>query len=492
MEPRFDPALVMASVLLAILHSYVGFDVASRIVLTRGRARAALIVVGGMVLAIGIWSMHFVGMFAMEMEGMAVTYGLSVVLCSFAVAAINSVLSLYLFTRPSWTFHARLWGAAVMAVGIAGMHYVAMYSMRMAATIRWNPSLVAASVLVALIASFGALSLAQTTNQNYAAWLESPSPSLGVRWPLVRGSILLGLAISGMHYTGMVAASFIPSPVFHARGAGVLGTTSLSTLVSTLSVMTLVLAIASGQVERTLARSALQLRKERELRSRFISAAVHDLRNPLSAATLSVQRLSRAKDPEALRATSRIALENLKRMDQLIQSLLDAQRISTGQPLPIHVERLQLRALLRATLEGLSGIYGDRFQLECDFALEGEWDPGFLRRAVENLCTNAVKYGAPDTPIKVSVTAEGPGSERVWLQVQNQGEPLSPEESRSLFELFRRGPRAERSGESGWGLGLTIVKGVAEAHGGDVRVESSRESGTVFTLEMPTHPHAVH
>lgn len=47
-------------------------------------------------------------------------------------------------------------------------------------------------------------------------------------------------------------------------------------------------------------------------------------------------------------------------------------------------------------------------------------------------------------------------------------------------------------GESGWGLGLTIVKGVAEAHGGDVRVESNRESGTVFTLEIPTHPHPVH
>lgn len=223
-----------------------------------------------------------------------------------------------------------------------------------------------------------------------------------------------------------------------------------------------------------------------------MSAVVHDLRNPLSAARLSVQLLSRTNDPETLRARSRTALENLNRMDQLIQSLLDAQRISTGQPLPIQVERLALCSLLHTTLESLSGIYGNRFQLECDQSLEGEWDPGFLRRAVENLCTNAVKYGAPGTPIKVSVTSQGPGTERVWLQVQNQGEPLSYEESRSLFELFRRGPKAEQSGESGWGLGLTIVKGIAEAHGGDIRVESNRESGTVFTLEMPTHPHAAH
>jgi signal transduction histidine kinase len=444
------------------------------------------------VLAIGIWSMHFVGMFAMEMEGMDVTYGLSLVICSFAIAAINSVLSLYLFTRPSWTRHALIWGAAVMAIAIAGMHYVAMYSMRMAATIRWRPSLLVASVLVALIVSFGALSLAHATNRNYAEWLESPSSSFDDRWPVIRGSILLGLAIAGMHYTGMMAAIFVPSPVFHARGAGVLSTTSLATLVATLSVMTLVLSIASGQVERTLARSAVRLRKERELRSHFVSAIVHDLRNPLSAARLSVQLLSRAKDPDALRATSKTALENLTRMDQLIQSLLDAQRISTGQPLPIQVERLELCSLLRTTLESLSGIYGNRFQLECDHAVEGDWDPSFLRRAVENLCTNAVKYGARDAPIKVSVTSAGPGMERVSLQVQNQGEPLSCEEGRSLFELFRRGPKAEQSGERGWGLGLTIVKGVAEAHGGEVRVESDHERGTVFTLELPVHPQSVH
>ncbi len=487
MEPRFNPALVVVSIVIAILHSYVAFDVASRISIAKGRSRVLLTLFGGLTLGIGIWSMHFIGMFAMEMAGMDVTYGRSLVLASFAIAAINAVLALYLYTRRSSVVRSRLWGAAWLAIAIAGMHYMAMYSMRMAATLKWNLALVAASILIALLASFKALALSSALNRSYAQALAFPSRDIDHRGPLLRGSIYMGLAIAGMHYTGMSAATFVHSDHFHARGAGIMGTTTLSVTVVVLSMLTLGISIIVGDVDRRLAMSAARLRREQTLRNLFVSAIVHDLRNPLSTAMLNLQRISRSgcqRDHQAMAETS---LTHLRRVDGLIQSVLDAQRISVGEALPVHLEHVELRAFLRGTLDGLCDLYGNRFQLECHRPLEGDWDPGFLRRAIENLCTNAVKYGAKDAPIKVSAASTGAAHERVAIQIQNQGEPLSPDDQEGLFELFKRGRRADQTGATGWGLGLTIVKGVAEAHGGTVDVVSSRERGTVFTLEMPLH-----
>lgn len=114
--------------------------------------------------------------------------------------------------------------------------------------------------------------------------------------------------------------------------------------------------------------------------------------------------------------------------------------------------------------------------------VEANWDARGIRRAVENLCTNAVKYGAPGTEVRVRLGREG---KTVTIQVHNQGNPLRAEDLPRLFELFQRTPSAEQSGKTGWGLGLTIVRGVTESHGGRVSVDSSPTAGTTFTLAIP-------
>jgi signal transduction histidine kinase len=73
----------------------------------------------------------------------------------------------------------------------------------------------------------------------------------------------------------------------------------------------------------------------------------------------------------------------------------------------------------------------------------------------------------------------------ITLSVHNRGEPIKSEDEENLFQLFHRGTGAQAAGKRGWGLGLTIVKGIAEAHGGRVRVESSQGRGTTFFIDLP-------
>jgi signal transduction histidine kinase len=105
-----------------------------------------------------------------------------------------------------------------------------------------------------------------------------------------------------------------------------------------------------------------------------------------------------------------------------------------------------------------------------------------LRRVIENLISNAAKYGSPTGPI--TLTLEKRASE-IDISVHNVGNPLPREELLQLFDPFHRSSTADASPHVGWGLGLTLVRGVAEAHGGRVHVESTPEAGTTFTLSLP-------
>lgn len=173
----------------------------------------------------------------------------------------------------------------------------------------------------------------------------------------------------------------------------------------------------------------------------------------------------------------------------MIQDLLDANRISSGRGLPLHPEKVDLTQVAQASLDDLTTVFGDHFRLRSDGPLEGEWDPGYLRRMIENLCSNAVKYGSDSAPVTVELTKteieNGPGA---MISVHNEGGPLDPVEREGIFKLFHRSPNAERSRQQGWGIGLTIVKGIASAHGGSVEVESSAETGTTFRVSLPRSP----
>jgi len=244
--------------------------------------------------------------------------------------------------------------------------------------------------------------------------------------------------------------------------------------------------LSREQQEREAVETALnQLQLERELRERFVSSLSHDLRTPLTAAKMSAQLIPRqAHLPDKVYSLAAKVKHNIDRADQMITDLLDANRIRAGQGLPVELAPCDLHRVVVDTLENLATVHGERFDLRGEELIQGNWDAGALRRLVENLCNNAIKYGDPTSRVTVSLRQEGDEAE---LCVHNWGNPIPAAEQECLFQYFTRTKSAEASGKRGWGIGLTLVKGVAEAHGGSVQVESSQEKGTLFRVRLPRH-----
>jgi len=219
------------------------------------------------------------------------------------------------------------------------------------------------------------------------------------------------------------------------------------------------------------------LEAERGLRERFVALLAHDLRNPLAAA-LGYARLLEIDDPPSSpKVLAHRITRLLGRVDEMVGSMLDAARIQAGEMPPLEIAEHELRALVREALEEA----GPRCTLEAGPEVHGWFGARELRRAVSNLLANAIKYGDPDAPIRVAVRSDG---DTASIAVHNDGAPIPSAKRRALFEPFARGQQ-QHGASTSWGLGLTLVRGAAVAHGGTVDVESSADDGTTFTIRIP-------
>lgn len=218
------------------------------------------------------------------------------------------------------------------------------------------------------------------------------------------------------------------------------------------------------------------------VRDQFFATIAHDLRNPLSAAQMGAILILRHPTAEHVPRWAARIVENIGRVDRMVQDLLDAMRVQTGARLPLELEEHDLLEIVRNALEQLRTEHGDRLVLEAPAPVHGWFAADALRRALENLVTNAVKYGAASRPITVTLREH---DQRAILRVHNHGVHIPAEQQETLFRAFQRLATAEASGKRGWGLGLAQARAVAEAHGGSIGVDSVPGRGTTFTIDIP-------
>src|SRR2546427_7571928 len=203
MAGSYDYSEVARSILIAVAASYAALDLAGRMTAARDSARAAWLTSGAIAMGIGIWAMHFKGMLAFRLP-VTVGYHWPTVLVSLVIAVLASAITLYVATRQkmgpvqAWT------GSCIIGGGIAAMHYVGMAAMRLAAVTRFNPLLVALSVVLAILFSRMALMFTFDYREDFR----------GTTLSKVISAAVMGGAISVMHYTGMAAASFMPAAAF--------------------------------------------------------------------------------------------------------------------------------------------------------------------------------------------------------------------------------------------------------------------------------------
>src|SRR5579859_2376265 len=203
-----NPALAYA---ISCLGCFLGLRCTTRARAERGPVRARWLILASLAIGVaGIWGMHFVAMLGFSIPGTIIRYSVPVTILSMLIAIAVVGIGLFIVGFGAEGLGSLLSGGLIIGVGVASMHYIGMSAMRMPQTMHYNAALVILSVIIAVVTGTVAL-LA-------ALWLDTA-------WAAIGASLIMGVAISGMHYTGMAALHVSPATATHGPTAMQVGAT---------------------------------------------------------------------------------------------------------------------------------------------------------------------------------------------------------------------------------------------------------------------------
>lgn len=242
----------------------------------------------------------------------------------------------------------------------------------------------------------------------------------------------------------------------------------------------------AGQCALALDRARLfrEIQLVAEAQEDFLNVAAHEVRAPLGTLCLAVRLLARdarARVGPEMEGRARTIERQADRLARLSDALLDLTRIAAGR-LELQREPVDLAALVR---DAAARLAEDAAAAHCPLAvdapgpLQALLDPQRLEQVVDNLLSNAFKYGH-GTPVRIAARREG---DRGVVRVEDGGIGIAPEHQARIFGRFERAVEGRRY--PGLGLGLWIIRQIVDAHGGSIRVESAPGQGAAFTLELP-------
>ncbi|MGE8397546.1 MAG: MHYT domain-containing protein, partial [Comamonas sp.] len=275
------PFEVAASFIIAALASYVTLDLARRVRSTEGHSAYTWWIAGALAMGTGIWATHFVGMQAFQLP-IELGYTGALTFISWLAVVLAAAVAFGIASRDNYGWRRVAWGALCMGGGICAMHYIGMAAIALTPAIVWDPVLVATSVVIAVLASASALMIFRLLVKVHSS-----------RRPLyqVVASVVMAVAICGMHYTGMAAAQFPMDAV--CTSVGQLGGTGLTAMVviatGMLLISSLFTSIVDARMQDTADRLAQSLQASNaqlqsanaELQQRAFADALTDLPNRL-------------------------------------------------------------------------------------------------------------------------------------------------------------------------------------------------------------------
>ncbi|MGE0744900.1 MAG: MHYT domain-containing protein [Rhodospirillales bacterium] len=264
LHSQHDPALVTLAVIDRKFATYPAMNPAPRARAAAGRAARFWIAAAAVAMGGGIWSMHFIAMLAFSLADLPVAYAAALTLGSMAVAIGFTGTGLAVTLRFGTRFRPLLAGGMFMGLGVACMHYMGMAAMAMPIRIAYDPALFSLSILIAVTASMVAL------------WLSFNLNTLATR---VISAIVMAVAVAGMHYTGMAAATFTIYIPAYSDAPSAISPTMLAIGIGAATILILGLGLASALVDQHMARrsskEAERLRRSEE-RFRLLVNAVED------------------------------------------------------------------------------------------------------------------------------------------------------------------------------------------------------------------------
>jgi diguanylate cyclase (GGDEF)-like protein len=390
MSGTYNYALVLLSILVAIVVSHTALRLAARVATAKGSTAQIWLAGGAVAMGTGLWAMHFIGILAFSLP-IPLSYDLTPTIGSLALAIASSGFALKLASHPGSGWGRLTVGALIMGAGISAMHYLGMTALQVVPMIQYEPGLVAASVAIAIGASFVALWLFTHLGTQHT-WR--------ARATRVGAAFLMGLAVSGMHYTGMAASRFAANtyclnPAVAGNGmdsrwlALVIATITLGLLA-----ITTILLVYDAHLESNVRRYNEMLENAN---ARLQHAATHDalteLPNRVLLADRMGQAIARAARDEIRFAVLVVDLDRFKAINDSLGHI-------AGDELLQEVAR-RLSSLLRKD-DTLARLGGDEFVLlvhEVSTAQDAE----AVARKVLSHVAQPVRLGGLDVHVSPSV-----------------------------------------------------------------------------------------
>lgn len=254
-----------------------------------------------------------------------------------------------------------------------------------------------------------------------------------------------------------------------------------------------VVSLPTGPVYLSTLRDVSERKELDRAQGEFLAAVSHDLKNPLTTIRAQAQLLRRRArrktltDTDQLVADLDVILSSTTRLASQLDELQDVARLRAGYALELTHEPTDLVALVQEAATAAQATTGHhRIRIAVpETALVGEWDALRLRRVLDNLLANAIKYSPGGGRIDLGVRREErAGAEWAVLTVQDEGVGIPAADVPHVFERFRRGSNVARQ-IAGTGIGLSGARQIVEQHGGTIDVESEEGRGSIFTVALP-------
>jgi NO-binding membrane sensor protein with MHYT domain len=489
---HWDWTLVFISFAVAVVGSFGALEFPERIrANSHPGQRRRWFVLGALLMGLAIWTMHFVGMLALRMP-MPVSYTAGWSVLSMIAAVFGAALAFWITTRPRKRKTDLLVGGIAMGLAIVSMHYLGMKSMRLSAVIDYEPAHFAASVVIAILASFAALAIGRRGVGGLAA-----SP-----WIKGGAAVILGIGIAGMHYMGMAAARYEASGVEDNRTEDpMVGPVALRDIVELAGVVfgATLMALAvrtaaererairdyerlAAQLEHRIHERTQELQRTNDDLVAFTDSVSHDLRGPLRTIAGFADALLDSYG-ERLDETGTHYVHRIKavatRLDELLLGLLKLSQVSRAA---IHRTEVDLTDLARVILADLAVQEPERrVSTLIAEGLKASGDRALLVSVLQNLLGNAWKFTRDQPDAKIEF-ATGPGGPPTVFAVRDNGAGFDNTNAARLFGMFER--MHAPSQFQGHGVGLALTKRIVERHGGRIWAESAPGQGAAFYFTL--------
>lgn len=513
----YDLRLVALSYLVAVFASYIALDFTGRLRDRNNTKKSILLwLLGGAIaMGAGIWSMHFIGMLSFKIPGITFQYDLFWTGLSLLVAIFASGFALLLLKKSILNIVHFIAGGIILGFAIASMHYTGMEGMLITLNIRYLPEFFLLSIIIAIVASEAAIWLALKSNKVIV--------KLRNRMKII-SAVIMGIAICGMHYTGMAASVFSPlcSPSLVPTSS--LDPTILSMAIASVTFIILSIAFFASNYKESL--NQQQFEQARQLGMAEISASVlHNVGNVLNSVNVSAHTLSEklsSNKSDNLEKLCQLLKENennlshfftqdprgkkvINFMENLVQHQHNEQQtffdevkiilknigtikaiISTQQTLSKNISMediISINELLNESLlivgleikeeikvekhyERLSPIIVDKVKLLQVFI-------NLLRNAKDALLESAKAE-------KILTLTTSIQKDKIRIEIKDNGIGILP---KNINAIFYHGFTTK---ETGHGFGLHTCALLINELGGDISVSSpGLDKGTTFTLHLP-------